>query len=49
MIIRAKNLSFKKCQNMDIFAKGLIHGFCPKIELFLIGVFHRNQMRKDRF
>ena len=29
---------------MDIF-----HGFCPKIELSLIVVFHRNYVRKDRF
>ena len=34
---------------MDIFAKGVVHGFCPKIELFLIGVFHRNHIRKDGF
>ena len=29
--------------------KGLVHGFCPKIELFLFGVFQRNHIRKDRF
>ena len=31
------------------FVKGLVQGFCQKIELFLIGVFHKNHMRKDRF
>ena len=49
MIIRPKHVSFKKGQKMDIFAKGLVHGFCPKIELFLIGVFHRNHIRQDGF
>ena len=33
---------------MWTFAKGLVHGFCPKIELSLIAVFHRNYVRKDR-
>ena len=27
----------------------ILHGFCPKIELSLIAVFHRNYVRKDRF
>ena len=31
------------------FLQGLVHGFCPKIELSLIAVFHRNYVRKDRF
>ena len=29
--------------------KGLVHGFGRKIEVFLIGVFHRNPFRKHRF
>ena len=29
------------------FLKGLVNRFCPKIELFLTGVFHRNHIRKD--
>ena len=49
MIITPKNSSFRKGQKMDIFAKGLVHRFCPKIELFLIGVFHRNYIREDGF
>ena len=31
------------------FLKGLVHGLCPKIELFLICLFYRNHIRKDRF
>ena len=31
------------------FPKGLVHGLCPKIELFLISIFHKNYVRKDRF
>ena len=31
------------------FLKGLLHEIFPKVELFLIGVFHRNYFRKDRF
>ena len=34
---------------MDFFLKGLVHGFGLKIELFLICLFHRNHIRKDRF
>ena len=35
----------KKCT----FLKGLVHGFCPKIELFLICLFYRNSKRKQLF
>ena len=31
------------------FEKGLVHGFCPKIELSVIAVFYRNYVRKDGF
>ena len=31
------------------FLKGLVHGFCPKIEFFLICFFHRKSIRKQRF
>ena len=31
------------------FSEGLVHGFCPKIELFLISVFCRYYITKDRF
>ena len=39
---------FKTVKNGH-FLKGLVHGLCPKIELFLVGVFHRNSIRKKRF
>ena len=31
------------------FPKWLVHGFCPKMEIFVIVVFHRDYVRKDRF
>ena len=31
------------------FLKGLVHGFCPKIEPLLFGIFHRNHIRKKSF
>ena len=34
---------------MEIFLKGLVHIVCPKIELFLIGGFYKNHIRKHRF
>ena len=49
MILSEKNESYKKGQKNGHFPKGLVHGFCPKIELSLIAVFHRNYVRKDLF
>ena len=37
--IKRKNWSFKKGQKNRHFPKGLLHGFCPKIEISLILVF----------
>ena len=31
------------------FLKGLVNLFSPKIEVFLIGVFHRNSLKKTKF
>ena len=31
------------------FLKGLVYLFSPKIEVFLIGVFHRNSIKKTTF
>ena len=31
------------------FLKELVQGFSPKIEVFLIGVFHRNSIKKTTF
>ena len=44
-----KKLKFYQGPKNGHFLKGLVHGFCPKIEIFLIGVFHRSNIRKDRF
>ena len=49
MILRGKKRNFKQGQKNGHFPNGLVHGICPKTELFLIGVFHRNHIRKDRF
>ena len=39
----------KRAKGVSPFPKGLVHGFCPKIELFLCGVFQRNYIRKNGF
>ena len=44
-----KKLKFQKGRKNGHFLRGLVHGFCPKIELFLFSVFHRNHITKDRF
>ena len=31
------------------FLKGLVYLYAPKIEVFLIGVFHRNSIKKQTF
>ena len=46
MILGGKKLNFKTGQK---FPNGLVHGFCPKIELFLNGVFHKNSYQKRSF
>ena len=43
-----KNKVFKRAKQGD-FPKGIIHGFCPKIEIFLMCIFWRNQIRKYCF
>ena len=42
-----KKLKFQQGLTKKHFSKGLVNRFCPKIELFLTGVFHRNHIRKD--
>ena len=44
-----KKLKFWEGPKKGHFLNWLVHGFCPKIELFLIGVFHKNHIRKHRF
>ena len=48
MILEEKIKVFKTAKKWT-FSKRLVHGFCPKIELFLIGLFHRNHIRKKSF
>ena len=49
ILLRPEKGSFKKRQKNRNLPKGLVHGFCPKIELFIICVFGANQATKDRF
>ena len=39
----------QKSPKNRIFPKGLLHGFCRKIELFIMYVFLANQARQDHF
>ena len=48
MIFRPENWSSIKCQKQH-FSEGLVHGFCPKIELFSFGFFWCYQLRQKRF
>ena len=48
MILDKKINVLKGAKNRH-FPKGIIHGFCPKIELFFICVFWCNQLRKKPF
>ena len=49
MILGGKNWSFKKGPKNGQFPKGLVHGFCPKIEISHMGVLYRNYVRKNGF
>ena len=42
-------IKFKQGPKNGHFFKELVHGFCPKIELFLIAIFPRNYVRTDHF
>ena len=44
-----QKMEFWKSPENRNFLKGLDHGFCEKIELFIIFVFWANQPTKDRF
>ena len=46
---KRRKLKFEKGPKYGHFPKGLVHGFCPKIELSLFAFFHRNYVSKDRF
>ena len=47
MVVNQKAEVFKESKNGH-FRKGIIHGVCPKIQLFLRSVFYGNYVRKDR-
>ena len=49
MILDQKINVLKGAKKNRRFPKGIIHGFCPKIEFLYIWVFWYNQVRKDGF
>ena len=49
MILDQKINVLKGAKKNRDFPKGIIHGFCPKIEFLFIWVFWYNQVRKDGF
>ena len=46
---KRRKLKFEKGPKYGDFLKGLVHGFCPNIELSLIADFQRNYFTKYRF
>ena len=40
MILRGKKLNFLKGLKNGHFPKELVHGYCPKLKISLIAVFH---------
>ena len=44
-----KKLQLKKGPKNGHFPKGLVYGFCPKIEISRVGVFYRNYVRKNGY
>ena len=49
MLFRQQKSTFKKVQEVENFPKGLVHGFWPKIAIFLNGGFWPNPAWKERF
>ena len=49
MLFRQQKSTFKKVQETENFPKGLVHGFWPKIAIFLNGGFWPNPARKGTF
>ena len=49
MIFRPENWSSIKCQKQHFSEGLLVHGFCPKIELFSFGFFWCYQLKQKRF
>ena len=48
MFFKPEKGSFQKRQKKSEFSNWLVHGFCQKIELFIISVFWAKQVREDR-
>ena len=46
---QTKKEKFYKILKNRHFAKGLVHGFCPKIGLFLVSFFFNKKARKKHF
>ena len=46
---KTNKFKFQEGLKNGYFCKGVSPWICPKIELFLIGVFHRNYIREDGF
>ena len=44
-----KKLYLKKGPKNGHFPKGLVYGFCPKIEISRVGVFYRKKKRKNGY
>ena len=44
-----KKVTFQKKSGKSKFSKGLVHGFCQKVELVTTCVCWANQAREDRF
>ena len=48
-LFKTKKLKFQQGLKSGHFLKGLVHGFCPNIELFVITIFHSNYVGKNHF
>ena len=48
MLFRPEKWSFQKSKKSNVF-KGLLHGFCQKLELFTMCIFCANEATKDCF
>ena len=49
MLFRPEKWSSHKVEKNRHFAKGLVHGFCQKIELFPYVIFEQKKRQKETF
>ena len=47
--LEKKNIGSKNHQNFAFFSKGLVHGFCQKMEIFLIFSFYAKLIKRKCF